>query len=123
MGLIVVTAMLLPFILPGAVALASPHLVFQNMQQAVSPELDLIGLNIERATFESNTWRLETQDLPLHLRVIWLVRQSAKERPIAWRLCDKVRQVCVENTQLPRYGTAVLDLTLFATPFVPPSMS
>ncbi len=108
MPLLVIGMLLLVAILPAAVAKKSPPPSIEAKRVAVSPGFDLIGLSVDSARLEGDTWHIGNSLEQLHLRVYWQVKESGlTDNPITWRLTDDTGRVWAQRAQLPRYGTAL----------------
>ncbi len=94
-------------VFPASVALTSSPQIVNPMRVSVTAGLDLIGLTVADAKFESEVWRCRDVIGSLHLRVYWHVKtNNLEDTPIKWRLVDDAGSVWAERAQLPRYGTA-----------------
>ncbi len=76
----------------------------------VSPELSLIGVQVDDAQWVFDSWRVASPRESLRVAVYWQVKRSLQDKPTAWRLVDANGQVWAERELYPRYA-AGLPLT------------
>ncbi len=86
-------------------ALTAPLRDLQTTRVTVSPALDMIGVRVENARWESDAWRVSEPTRSLRLRAYWHVKASAQDKPLTWRLVDEAGKVWASREQMPRYGT------------------
>ncbi|MEW5718849.1 MAG: 6-pyruvoyl-tetrahydropterin synthase-related protein, partial [Chloroflexota bacterium] len=105
-AVVVAVALVCALFAPIAIAaVTAPPRDLQATRVSVTPALELIGLRVENARLESDVWRVAEPAASLRLRVYWLVKQIAPEKPLTWRLVDDAGKVWASREQLPRYGT------------------
>ncbi len=99
--------------LAAAIAVTAPVAVLagsaqppelQAIQAAVSPEMTLIGVQVENAQLSSDAWHVAGTRDSLRLGVYWQVKRSLQDKPSAWRLVDANGQTFVARELYPRYA-------------------
>jgi hypothetical protein len=101
-----VIALLLALFAPIAfAALTAPPRDLQATRVTVSPALEIIGLRVDNARWQSDAWRVTEPTASLRLRVYWHVKTALQDKPLTWRLVDDAGKVWASRGQMPRYGT------------------
>jgi hypothetical protein len=100
---------LIVIFLPLSVAFAAHPNILQPRLLDVSPELRLIGWEVEDAQLGSSGWRVSDSRQMLDLRIIWQVKQSVQEGPFTWRFVDQSGHTRLEAKQMARYGSGFLS--------------
>jgi hypothetical protein len=90
----------------------------QPTEANVSPELSLIGVQVEDAAWLSDSWRVASPRDVLRLAVYWQVKRSLQDKPTAWRLVDENGRAWAERELFSRYA-AGLPLTWVPNEIVP----
>jgi hypothetical protein len=99
---VIVGALIAPMALTAFTA--SPP-ALQATRISVTPALEMIGLRVENAQRQADTWRVSEPTQSLHLRVYWHIQASVQDKSLTWRLVDDAGKVWALREQLPRYGT------------------
>ncbi len=90
----------------------------QSAEVNVSPELSLIGVQLDEAQWASDAWRVASPRDSLRLGVYWQVKRTLQDKPAAWRMVDENGRVWAERELFPRYA-AGLPLTWVPNEIVP----
>lgn len=107
-AILVSFALLLALVAPTALlARQSRPPVVQPTKVDVSPELSLIGVQVDDAEWVLDSWRVASPRDSLRLAVYWQVKRSLQEKPTAWRLVDENGRVWVERELFSRYAAGV----------------
>ena len=103
---LVVLGLALVVVIPPALTAATarpPGL--QPLQTSVAPNLKLIGLRIDQARFESDTWHISNAPSRFNLQVYWQAKSPLEDQPFKWQLRDDQGRLWAEHAQRSRFGT------------------
>ncbi|OGO33664.1 MAG: hypothetical protein A2Z03_01860 [Chloroflexi bacterium RBG_16_56_8] len=105
-AVLVVLGLALVVVIPPALTAATARPpALQPMQTSVAPNLNLIGLRIDQARFESDTWHISNAPTRLNLQVYWQAKSPLEDQPFKWQLRDDHGRLWAEHAQRSRYGT------------------
>ncbi len=101
-----------------ATALLAQPPVVQSRQVQVSPELNLIGIHLDEASFSGDSWSVSGDGESLSLEAYWQVKGSVADEPSSWQWVGDDGRIWARQEQYPRFA-AGLPLTWVPNEIVP----